>query len=275
MRTIAITSGKGGVGKTNLTVNLAIALAQQTYSVVVFDADFSLANLDIVFGIRAEHTLADMINEDLSITDILVRGPHGVRVVAGGSGINELMHLNEDQINKFFIEFNKLHGVTDYLIFDTAAGLGEDIMRFNEAADEVILVSTPDPASAMDAYAVAKLIFSRNPDAYIRVLINMADNEVQAIHVYEKLEQIAKKFLNKDLHYAGYIPFDTKVTECIRKREPYILTSPFCAASKSVRELSAVLTGKPPYTPRSSSMSFIRSLLGLDEDVTAQKVGYY
>ncbi len=274
MRTIAITSGKGGVGKTNLTVNLAIALAQQTYSVVVFDADFSLANLDIVFGVKAEHTLADMINQGLSLTDVLVRGPHGVRIVAGGSGIDELMRLNDEQLNRFFIEFNKLQGVTDYLIFDTAAGLGEDIMRFNEAADEIILVTTPDPASAMDAYAVAKLIYKRNPDAYIRVLINMADYEVQALHVFEKLEHIAKKFLDKELHYAGYIPYDSRVTECIRKREPYILSAPFCGGSKAVRELSSILTGKPPYKPRSSSMSFIRSLLGIDEPIK-NNISYY
>lgn len=260
MKTIAITSGKGGVGKTSIAANLALILSSKKLNTVVFDADFGLANLDIMLGTKAEYSLTNMITDGMDLLDILCKGPDGIRFVAGGSGVQELINLSSDQIDSFFEKFGVLASITDCLIIDTAAGLSESVIRFVEAADEVILIVTPDPASIMDAYATTKTIFLRNPNASIRTLVNSVENESQAIDVYQKLNTIVKQFLKKTLWYAGYVRRDPSVVECARKRQPFVISAPKCPAAQDLRVIANNLL-KPSYeVPKTQPLNLFQKL---------------
>ena len=245
MKTIAITSGKGGVGKTSITANLAIALAQRSENVVVFDADFGLANLDIMFGVKAPRTLLDVLTEEANIMDILCKGPSNLRFVAGGSGVKELLNLSNEQLDRFFSEFAKLEGTTDYLLIDTAAGLSESVVRIVESADEVLLICTPDPTSIMDTYATIKTVLNRNGDAVISLLVNQVSGNTEAREIHEKLNKIVHQFLTKSIGYAGYIRTDQQVIESVRKREPFMLASDVSSAVHDIDRLASWITDTP------------------------------
>ncbi|GIV02862.1 MAG: ATPase [Fimbriimonadales bacterium] len=243
MRSIAVTSGKGGVGKTNISSNLAIALAQQGHRVVVMDADLGLANLDVVLGTRAACTLQHVCSGEKRLREILTDGPGGIRFIAGGSGVQELINLTGNELEQFLAELAELESETDFLIFDTGAGVDESVMTFALAADEVLLVTTPDPASITDAYATAKLIFANKPSALIRVVLNMVADEAHAQSVFARLQAIARQFLGKKLHLAGYVRQDPNVVQAIRRREPFVLALGNRGAGSDILRIAAAITG--------------------------------
>lgn len=253
MRTFAVTSGKGGVGKTNLSANLAIALAQRGLRTLVFDADLGLANLDVVLGTRAPHTLQDVIAGEKRLLEIATPGPGGIQFVAGGSGVQALVNLAPAQLDSFLCQLSELEECMDVLIFDTGAGIDNNTMTFLEAADDVLLISTPDPASITDAYATAKTLFARKPNAKVHVVLNMVSDETQARAVYAKLFSITQQFLEKSLTYAGMVRNDPHAVAWIRKRQPFLLAQPNLAASQDVARLAANLLGKQ-HTPSAESL---------------------
>lgn len=253
MRTIAVTSGKGGVGKTNLSANLAIAFAQKGLRTLVFDADLGLANLDVVLGTRAPFTLQNVMSGEKSLAEIVCQGPGGIQFIAGGSGVQALVNLAGEQLDGFLVQLAELETSTDVLIFDTGAGIDANTMTFLEAADDVLLVTTPDPASITDAYATAKTLYSSKPSAQVRVVMNMVADEAQARAVYAKLFSIAQQFLDKTVHYAGHVRQDPVAVACIRKRQPFLLGDPHCAASRDVAALASGLLGQS-YTPAGDSL---------------------
>jgi flagellar biosynthesis protein FlhG len=243
MRSIAVTSGKGGVGKTNISSNLAIAIAQQGHRVVVMDADLGLANLDVVLGTRAICTLQHVCSGEKRLREILTIGPGGIRFIAGGSGVQELINLTGNELEQFLAELAELESETDYLIFDTGAGVDDSVMTFAVAADEVLLVTTPDPASITDAYATAKLIYANKPSALIRVVLNMVADEAHAHSVFARLQAIARQFLGKHLQFAGYVRQDPNVVQAIRRREPFVLALGNRGAGADILRIAATITG--------------------------------
>lgn len=262
MRTYAVTSGKGGVGKTNLTANLAIAMADRGQRVVAFDADIGLANLDVILGARAPFKLQHVVSREKRLLEILTPGPGGIRFIAGGSGIESLVMLDGSAGDQFLNELGTLESQTDVLIFDTAAGIDENVMTFLSASDEVLLVATPDPASLADAYATAKALVMRKPGATIKVLMNQVDDEAHARSVYAKLTSIAQQFLGRPLGYAGFVRLDLRAVHCIRQRTPFILAEPSCAASQDVKRLAASLLGEPKAVVEFSLAERFRNLFG-------------
>lgn len=244
MRTFAVTSGKGGVGKTNLSANLGIALAEAGQRVVLFDADLGLANLDVVLGTRAPHNLQAVVAGEKRLSDILTPGPGGIRFIAGGSGVRELVNLTGNHLEQFLAELNELQHSTDCLIFDTGAGVDHAVMTFVLAADEVLLITTPDPASITDAYATIKLVFSDKPNALIKVILNMVADEAHAHSVFARLNSICRQFLHKNLHYGGYVRNDSAVVQAIRKREPFFLALNGRGASADVARIAADILGQ-------------------------------
>src|SRR6185369_6115684 len=174
-RVIAVTSGKGGVGKTNITVNLALALSRKGLKVLLMDADMGLANVDVLFGIIPKHTLVSVLNGQKTLKEIIVEGPEGVRIVASGSGgVQELADLNESQRNKFLQALMELQHESDVILVDTGAGLHRNVLAFAIAAEEVLIVTTPEPTALMDAYGMMKVLHREKKDPVIRVLVNMA-----------------------------------------------------------------------------------------------------
>lgn len=263
MRAIAVTSGKGGVGKTNLSVNLAIQLAQRKQRVILFDADLGLANVDVVLGIRAEWTLQHAISGERTLRQVITPGPGGVDFIAGGSGVEALSTLQGGQLERFLMELSELEMSKDFLIFDTGAGIDDTVMTFLMASDEILLVATPDPASITDAYAIAKALWAKRPTATIKVILNMANDEAHAHAVFSKLRSITEQFLGKTLEFAGYVRFDPKAVEWIRKRRPFSLNAPNLPASRDIAALAGSLLGETNESRSFSLVDSFRNMFGL------------
>lgn len=244
MRTIAVTSGKGGVGKTNISANLGIQLAKRNQRVIVFDADLGLANLDVVLGVKATATLQNVLSGEKQLKEIVTNGPAGMRFIAGGSGVEALINLSGPQLDRFLSELSELEKYTDILIFDTGAGIDGTVMTFLQASDEILLIATPDPASITDAYATAKALFIRRPDAKVKVVLNMVHDEAHAKAVFAKLKAITEQFLGKSLHFGGYVRQDQKALDWIRKRQPFSFAEPMLPASQDLMSIAATLMGQ-------------------------------
>lgn len=240
----AVTSGKGGVGKTNITVNLAIALSQKGYRVVIIDADLGLSNIDVVFGIVPKYTLLDSINSEKGILDILCEGPNNIKFISGGSGVQELINLDQNSLDAFMANMSLLDHIADFILIDTGAGLSHTVMNFVLAAEEVILVVTPEPTSITDAYALVKTVSNTSKDSKISVLINRADNENEAKSVYNNFSMVSERFLGMKLESLGYLPFDQSFTKSVKMQRPYLLNYPKSATSKLINEIADLLIQK-------------------------------
>lgn len=234
MRTIAIAGGKGGVGKSTLTANLGAALAQTGLNVVVFDADLALANLDVVLGAKPEFSLQHVLADQRTMREVVAPTTAGVGLIAGGSAIGNLMRSGPKRIGKLLGQLAELEKGTDIVLFDTSAGIDSKVMTFCRLVDEVLLVTTPDPASVTDAYATAKTLFRHRPDAPIRVIVNQALNSREAEAIFAKLSQVCQSFLNKNLLYGGAVRFDAGAAECVRRRSCFVATQPAIPASQDV-----------------------------------------
>jgi len=241
MKTIAITSGKGGVGKTSLSSNLAIALVEQGERVVLFDADLQLANVDVALGIKPEFTLQHVVAEQKKLVEVLADAPGGIKVVTGGSAVTSLMSAGPKRMGTFFSQFDELAEVTDQLIFDTGAGLDNRVTRFITMSDEIVLVTTPDPTAVTDAYATAKTAFRKKPDAKISVIVNMVTSESEGKAVFKTLATITESFLKKELHFLGSVHQDQAVASAIRSRKPLLTLAPSSQATKDIRKLAKKL----------------------------------
>lgn len=240
-RVITVTSGKGGVGKTNITINLAIALSEQGYRVIIMDADFGLANIDVLFGIIPKFTLLDVIKNRKSILEILSEGPKSIKFISGGSGVEELVRLDRKQVLKFVENMALLDKLADIIIVDTGAGLSENVMSFVMAADEVLLVTTPEPTSITDAYALVKMVSNRDKTKKIKVIVNRAENGNEANDILNKLTLVSDKFLGIALGTAGYILHDEAVVKAVKQQQPFMIGFPKSQAARNIREISAKL----------------------------------
>ena len=263
MRTISVTSGKGGVGKTNISANVGLALASRGKRVVVFDADLGLANLDVILGTRAEFTLQHVVTGEKTLSEVVTNGPGGIDFIAGGSGVENLINLDPTHLERFLTELQELSKCTDVLIFDTGAGIDDTIMTFLEASDETLIIITPDPASITDAYATAKVLYSRKPEAVVRVIMNQVYDEAQAKAIFSKIQGIAHQFLDKHLIYGGHVRSDQRAVQCIRKRQPFFIADPLAPASQDVLTVASALLGQE-YTPEKEGLvDRLRNLFGL------------
>ena len=245
-KVITITSGKGGVGKTNITINLAIALSELGLRVIILDADFGLANIDILFGIIPQYTLVDVINDKKNILEILSDGPNNIKFISGGSGVEQLVRLEKKQLERFVDNISLLDKLSDVILIDTGAGLSDNVMSFVMAADEVLLVTTPEPTSITDAYALIKMVSNRNKNKIIKVLVNKAESTTEANDILNKLSIVAEKFLSLKLHSLGYIMQDEMVIKAVKLQQPFSLSFPKSIASKHIREISRKMVEEGP-----------------------------
>ena len=245
-RVIAVTSGKGGVGKSNISVNLSLALAQKGLRVLLVDADMGLANVDVLLGIIPKNTLLSVLNGEKNLSEIVLEGPAGIRLVASGSGgVQELADLNETQRNKFLQSLMDLQYEADVILIDTGAGLHRNVLAFALAAQEVLVVTTPEPTALMDAYGMMKVLFREKKDPIIHVLVNMASNQQEADEAGKKMVVLTKRFLNLDVQYLGFVPRDMAMVRAVKEQKPILLTSATSPAAISILRLSdTLLQGK-------------------------------
>ena len=240
-KVITVTSGKGGVGKTNVTVNLGIALSRMGLRVVILDVDFGLANIDVLFGVTPKHTLVDLIRDERSIFEVLTNGPENVKFLSGGSGVEELVRLDNKQFKRFIGNIALLDKLYDIILIDTGAGLSRNVMGFIMAADEVLLVTTPEPTAITDAYALVKMVSRRDAKKPIRLLINKVESSREADEIIAKLTTVAEKFLSLKLLKLGYILYDESVVRAVKQQRPFLIGFPKSQASRQIADLASVL----------------------------------
>ncbi len=241
-RVITVTSGKGGVGKSSTSVNLAIQLSKLGKRVIVFDADFGLANVEVMLGIRPKYNLADLMFRGKELYDIVTEGPENIGFVSGGSGIQELTKLTRDQIIYLIRKLVQLDEMADVIIVDTGAGISDSVLEFVLASSEVLLVATPEPTSITDAYALLKSLKRKdefmNSSTKIHMISNCISNSKEGIEMYEKLNTVVNKFLNIDFEYIGGIPQDKLMSQAIMLQKPVSLAYPNSPAAKALEELA-------------------------------------
>lgn len=238
-RVLAVTSGKGGVGKSNFTLNFALALIEQGKSALIIDVDLGFANIDILFGHAPRETIAGMLDKQLAIEDVIERGPLGLQLIAGGQGFSGLFELDADKMKRFMEQLGSLQGKVDFVLLDTGAGLSENNMRFLLAADEVLLVTTPEPTSVTDAYSVVKMMHAKDSDLAIRLVVNQCTDGKEGRQTAENFAEVAQRFLDKDIRTLGILPSDLHVPQAVKKQEPFLLAHPGSSASKAMRTLAA------------------------------------
>ncbi|MDD5456544.1 MAG: MinD/ParA family protein [Candidatus Margulisbacteria bacterium] len=244
---IAFTSGKGGVGKTNLTLNLALMLSkEQGKKVLVLDADLGTANIDIMMGVIPKFNISHVILDNKSIEEIIIDGPYQVKIIPGVSGMANLTTLTEIQKLRFFeqLEIYQAKHKPDYIFIDTGAGLGNNVINFLLAADEIIVISTPEPTSMSDAYAIVKVVNQYNCNIKINVVINLAKSEQDAKRVFQILFNVSEKFLAKELNYLGFIKYDRMMPIAVKQQKPLVLSYPGADASLEILKLSKCITNK-------------------------------
>src|SRR5512138_1858352 len=202
---VAVTSGKGGVGKTNVVANLSVSLSELGKKVVVLDADFGLANLDVLLGLTPRYHLGHVLYGNKTLSEVMVQGPKGIQIIPASSGLQRMSELTLAQRNHLVESFTNLDSDTDYFIIDTAAGISRNVIHFLLSAQEVIVVSAPEPTAIVDAYAVIKIILAEDPKKQIQVLINSVDNAEDAHEVFCQINSVVKRFLNREIEYLGHI----------------------------------------------------------------------
>ncbi len=236
-RTITVTSGKGGVGKTSMVANLAICLAQAGQRVIILDADLGLANIDVVFGIRPKHNLMDVISGEMNLDEVMIQGPNGIQIIAGGSGVSELAQLETDKARKLFDQLKFLEDKTDYLLIDTGAGISDSVISFCQAADQIIVITTTEPTALADAYGIIKILSLKRPESHVSVLVNRVDNPEEGHEVHQRLARVANEFLGFQIHQLGSIPQDRQMHLAVRQQTPLMLFSPMSPAATGIRKI--------------------------------------
>ena len=256
-RIIAVTSGKGGVGKSNVSVNLAINLKKMGKRVLIFDADFGLANVEVMFGAIPKYTLKDVMYNGMGIKDIISYGAGDIPFISGGSGLLGLSNISREQISALLGSMSELDGLADIIIIDTGAGISDSVMEFVSASNEVILVTTPEPSSLTDSYSLLKVLCSRpgfnRSDCTIKVVANKAASREDGKNVYARLQTVVNRFLDVNMELLGIIPSDPALERAVMQQVPVSMASPGAKSSRAFEELAGAINGKSGYTERQGS----------------------
>ncbi|MEP6601324.1 MAG: MinD/ParA family protein [Nitrospirota bacterium] len=266
VRVVAVTSGKGGVGKTNVTANLAVALAHLGRRVMVLDADLGLGNLDVLLGLTPSFSLADVLSGQRRLREVLVPGPGGITVLPAGSGFQNLTALSDHQIRELQSEMDELQEQTDILLIDTGAGIGRNVTSFATMAQDIIVVAAPEPTSLTDAYALMKVLSTQYGERRFRLLVSMTRTPTDGQDVYRKLSLVAERFLHISINFLGSIPFDPRLTEAVCQQRPLVELYPQSKAAQAFLGLAHDLAEWPlPESPKGGLQFFWQSLLRKDQ----------
>jgi len=238
IRVIAVTGGKGGVGKTNVSINLAVALADMGKRVMILDADLGLANIDIALGLHPEYDLSHVLRGERSLSEVVLEGPAGVRVVPASSGIQKMAELSTAEHAGLINAFSEISNDIDVLVVDTAAGISDTVVSFSRAAQELVVVVCDEPASITDAYALIKLLNREYGVNRFRILSNMVRSTQEGKDLYNKLYRVTERYLDVMLNYMGSIPFDESLRKAVKSQKPVVQAFPRSPASQAFKNLA-------------------------------------
>ncbi|SPF31278.1 Cobyrinic acid a,c-diamide synthase [Syntrophobacter sp. SbD1] len=264
VRVMAVGSGKGGVGKSNVVINLAVALDRMGVRTLIMDADLGLANIDVLLGLTPMYNLSHVLNGQKRLDEVLVDGPGNIKIMPASSGVQELTRLTADQKLQFLELLDGLETDIDVLLIDTGAGISDAVLYFNLAAHERIVVVTPEPTSLTDAYALIKVLYSRHGERHFRILVNMAANQAMGKSIFAKLSKVADHFLDGlSLDYLGTIPLDTCVTKSVLKQKPVMQVFPEAPASKAFMQIAETICRTRPNVNQGTIQFFWKRLLNV------------
>ena len=248
------------VGKTSISLNLAIWLTRLGKKVVVFDADFGLANIEVMLGVRPQYNLADMMFHGKELKDIITQGEEGICFISGGSGIQELASMNREQVVFLTNRLMELDNFADVIIVDTGAGISDSVLEFVLASSEVLLVATPEPTSITDAYALLKALNRKTEfvkeDTFIKMISNRVKNDAEGQNLYEKMRVVSDKFLSIPITYVGAVPMDEQITKAVMRQKPVSVLNPDAPAAKAIKQI-------------------VERLLDIDDTATSDKRGMF
>ena len=267
IQVVAITGGKGGVGKTNVCVNLGLALSQMDRRVTILDADLGLANVDVLLGLKPRHTLKDVLDATCSMRDVVVQGPQNLRIVPAASGLQEMVKLGPREHAGLISAFSEIAHNMDVLLIDTAAGISDEVVNFLCAAQEVVVVVCNEPTSITDAYALVKILNQQYGINRVRVVANMVRNEEDGEAVFNKLLTVSDRFLDVALIYAGAIPYDDQLRRSVQKQRCVVELYPQSKAAQAFRKLAAQVDSWPIPTIPSGHLEFFVERLVADHPV--------
>ena len=247
-RVITVTSGKGGVGKSNVSINLAIQLRKLGQRVIILDADFGLANIEIMFGTVPKHNLCDLIYQGKNIKEIITWGPEGVGFISGGSGIAGLSNLSRDYLSYIIQNLAELDAITDVIIVDTGAGISDAVLDFLVASGEILLVTTPEPTSITDSYSLLKALnrhprFSREA-SQIKVIANRVEAGEEGKALFNKLNTVVTRYLKLQIEFLGAVPYDNQLSKAVMQQTPVSIQNPNAKSAKAFEGIAAVLMNK-------------------------------
>ena len=263
MRVLAVTSGKGGVGKTSFTVNLALALAECGQRIIILDGDLGLANVDIAYGLSARYTIGHLLSGEKTIEEILLTGPRGIGIIPGGSGVQGLANLEREKLKNVIANLGRLENLADLLIIDTGAGLGSTVINFLLAADDIIMVTTPEPTALTDAYGLLKSLRQEAGEVPIHVVINRVRTEADALATFKRLETAVRKFLDGSLNFMGWVYDDPLVGRSVMQQEPLGISFPDSSAYRCIQWIAGNVAGISLRPPRQAGgvRGFLSKLL--------------
>lgn len=275
VKVISVTGGKGGVGKTSVTVNLAVALAEQGHSVMLMDADLGLANIDVMLGLKPHKNLSHVLSGEADINDILVEGPGGIQIVPASSGTQAMSQLSPAEHAGLIQAFSQIGQKIDYLIIDTAAGISDTVISFTQASQDILFVVCDEPTSITDAYALMKVLNKDYRLDRFRVLANQVRSPAEGREVFQRLARVCERFLDVTLDYVGSVPFDEHLRKAIKKQRAVMELFPRAPASMALRQLAKKVETWPlPVAPGGHIEFFMERLVqaslasGMTESVT-------
>ncbi len=248
IQVIAVSSGKGGVGKTNSVVNLAVAIQQQGKKVLLLDADLGLGNIDVLLGLTPKLNLADLLSGEKSLEQVLVDGPKGIKILPASSGVQELTELSTEDRLQLSQHLDGMDIDIDVMIIDTGAGISDNVLFFNVAAQDIVVVVSPEPTSLTDAYALMKVLFKKHGERRFNLLVNTAKTKKEGLEVYKKISLAAERFLNISVDYLGCVLYDDNVQKSVVQQRAVMELYPHTKASRCFKEVARELTQLPSYS---------------------------
>ncbi|NMH74902.1 MinD/ParA family protein [Bacillus sp. RO2] len=237
-RAIAVMSGKGGVGKSNFSLNFSLTLQKKGYKVLLFDMDIGMANIDILLGVTQRYSILHLFERNLSLEEIVQEGPEGLSYIAGGSGLKEIFHFDEQKRNHFLSQLQRLSFQFDYIIFDMGAGITSESLQLILACNEIILISTCEPTAMTDAYSAMKFIHNHDQSIPFQLVVNRSVSPKHAISTALRLQSVTQQFLNRNLSHLGSLPDDKYVTLAVMEQTPFVLRFPNSHVSRAVRDIA-------------------------------------